>query len=167
VAVFLVIGGLLSGFLWSSIFVTNPGGMVQETRVPTGAELIPQAKGAEIDSAALTPQSAPFLASADTSEATSPIAENIDVLYGKGAVKDPEQVLKTKTAAPASNGGKPLASGVIYKVAAGDTLTSISVAFNVPIDTIVEFNPSVNFSSLDPGISIIIPSQKDISLLAS
>ena len=66
--------------------------MVQETRVPGGAELIPQAKGAEIDSAALTPQSAPFLASADTGAATSPLAENMDVLYGKAAIKDPEQV---------------------------------------------------------------------------
>ena len=33
VAVFLAIGGLLAGALWSSIFVANPAGMVQERRV--------------------------------------------------------------------------------------------------------------------------------------
>lgn len=167
VAVFLAVGGLLSGFLWSSVFVTNPTGTVRETRVPGGSELIPQAKGAEIDSAALTPQSAPFLASADTGAVTSLIAENIDILYGKAAIKDPEQVIKTKTVAPTSGNGKTLASGIIYKVASGDTLASISATFSVPIDTIIEFNPSVNFSPLDPGISIIIPSSKDISLFAS
>ena len=141
--------------------------MTQETRVPSGPELIPQAMGAEIDSAALTPQSAPFLASADTGAGNSQIAENVDVLYGKGALKDPGQVIKTKTTAPANNSGKTLASGVIYKVAAGDTLSSISTAFGVPSNTIVEFNASVNFSALTPGISIVIPSQTDISLLAS
>jgi LysM repeat protein len=165
VAVFLAIGGLLSGFLWSSVFVTNPAGTVQERRVQGGPELIPQADGAELDSAALTPQSAPFLASADTGSVSSSMAENVDVLYGKGAVRDPEQVVKTITAAPANHSRKTLASGIIYKVSAGDTLTSISAEFNIPIDTIVEFNPSVNFSPLDPGISIIVPSQKDVSLL--
>jgi LysM repeat protein len=108
-----------------------------------------------------------FLASADTGAANSAMAENLDILYGKGAIKDPEQVIKTKTSAPANSGGKALASGVIYKVVAGDTLASISAAFGVPIDTIIEFNPSVNFSPLDPGISIIIPGQKDVFLFAS
>ena len=162
-AVFLVIGGLLVGSLWSSLFVSNSAGMVQEKRIPGGPELIPQAEGAEVDSAALTPESAPFIASADTGAVGSILAENMDVLYGEGAVRDPEQVIKTQTTASRTNVAKPLASGVIYKVVKGDALSSISAAFNVPIDMIVEFNPSVNFSSLIPGISIVIPSQNIIS----
>jgi hypothetical protein len=34
------------------------------------------------------------------------------------------------------------------------------------MSTIVEFNPSVNFSSLIPGVSIVIPSQSDAALFA-
>lgn len=165
VAVFLAIGGLLSGLLWSSVFVSNPAGMVQEKRIPDGSALIPQAEGAEVDSAALTPQSAPFLALADTGPAASVSAENVDVLYNEGAVKDPGQVVKTQTAASTA-APTPLASGVVYKVINGDTLPSISATFNIPMDMIVEFNPSVNFSSLVPGISIVIPSQNSISPFA-
>ena len=159
-AVFLAIGGLLSGFLWNSIFVSNPAGIVQEKRVSGGPTLIPQAEGAEIDSAALTPQSAPFLASADSGAGNIQIAGNTDVLYGEGAIKDPGQAIKTKTTAPTPK--KTLASAAIYKVATGDTAASIAKTFGVPIDTIIEFNPSVNFSALVPGISIVIPSQQDL-----
>jgi LysM repeat protein len=152
----------LAGFLWSTIFVANPTGTVQERRV-SGPTLIPQAQGAQIDSAALTPQSAPFLASADAETGSVQVAENVDVLYGEGALKDSEPVVKTKTAASTNNNAKKLASGVIYTSVAKDTLQSISAVFGVPIDTIVEFNPSVNFSALVPGISIVIPSQQDIA----
>ena len=165
-AVFLAIGGLLAGALWSSFFFANPTGMVQERRVQGGSSLIPQAEGAEIDSAALTPQSAPSLTSVDTGAKPAQLAENTDLLYGEGALKDPEQAVKTSTTAVSSSATKPLAYSVIYKVAAGDTLASISTAFGVPINTIVEFNPSVNFSSLVPRISIVIPSQNDAALLA-
>ena len=126
VAVFLAVGGLLSGLLWSSVFVANPAGMVQERRVSGGSALIPQAEGAEIDSAALTPQSAPFLASANVTAESIQSAENTDVLYGEGAFKDAEPVVKTKTTAPRrACATKALASGVIYKVAA-ETLRSPS-----------------------------------------
>lgn len=161
-AVFLGIGGLLAGLLWSSIFASNPSGIVQERANSGVSGLIPQAEGAEIDSAALTPQSAPFVASGDTGTQGAPLAEDVDVLYGQGALKDPEQPIKTSTTAPASS-AKALTYGVIYKVVTGDTLSSISAAFGVPIDTIVEFNPSVNFSALVPGISIVIPSQQEVS----
>ena len=166
VAVFLAIGGLLSSLIWGSLFSSNPAGVVQERRVSGGSDLIPQAEGAEVDSAALMPASAPFLASADTAVVTAPLAENVDVLYGQGAIKDPEKVIKTETSASTAATPKSFASGVIYTVASGDTISSISSAFNVPIDMIVEFNPSVNFSSLVPGISIVIPSQDSVSSLA-
>jgi LysM repeat protein len=164
-AVFLAIGGLLSGLIWSSLFVGGAG-IVQERRIPGGPELIPQAEGAEVDSAALTPQSAPFLASINGGAAGAQLAENIDVLYGAAALKDPERVIKTKTAAPTHTTGEAPVSGTIYQTVVGDTLKSISAAFNVPIDTIVEFNPSVNFSSLSANAFVVIPSQKDVSLLA-
>jgi LysM repeat protein len=164
VAVFLAVGGLLAGALWSSFFVANPAGMVQERRTQDSSSLIPQAEGAEIDSAALTPQSVPFLASVDTGAKSTQLAEDTDVLYGEGALKDPEQAIKTTTTAASNSATKPLAYSIIYRVAAGDTLASISTAFGVPINTIVEFNPSVNFSSLIPGISIVIPSHNDAAL---
>ncbi len=163
-AVFLAIGGLLAGALWSSFFVANPVGMVQERRVQGGPSLIPQAEGAEIDSAALTPQRVPFLASVNAGVKFTQLAEDTDVLYGEGALKDPEQAIKTTTTAVSNSVTKPLAYSIIYRVAAGDTLASISTAFGVPINTIVEFNPSVNFSSLVPKISIVIPSQNAAAL---
>jgi len=164
VAVFLAVGGLLAGALWSSFSVANPTGMVQERRVQGGPSLIPQAEGAEIDSAALTPQSAPSLAFVEAGAKASQLAENTDVLYSEGALKDPERAVKTTTTAVSNSATKPLAYSVIYKVAAGDTLASISTSFGVPINTIVEFNPSVNFSSLIHGVSIVIPSQNDTAL---
>ena len=154
----------MTGVLWSSFFVANPAGMVQERRVQGGSSLIPQAEGAEIDSAALTPQSVPSLASINAGAKSTQLAEDTDVLYGEGALKDPGQVVKTTTTAASNSATKPLADSVIYKVAAGDTLASISTAFGVPINTIVEFNPSVNFSSLVPRSSIVIPSQNDAAL---
>jgi LysM repeat protein len=163
-ATFLAIGGLLSGVLWSSFFASTPAGLIREKRNPGGAELISQAEGAQVDSAALIPQSSPFLASAGAG-ASAQVAENVDVLYGEGAIKDPGQTIKTKTVPPSDGNGKKLAAGGIYSVTRGDTLASISVAFNIPINTIIEFNPSVNFSALTPGVSIIIPSQKDAALL--
>lgn len=164
VAVFLAVGGLLSGLMWSSFFASIPAGTVQERRISGGAEFIPQAEGAEVDSAALMPESAPFLASASAGVTRgAPLAENVDVLYGEGAVKDLGRVIQTQTTALVATTPKPLTSGVIYTVAKGDTLSSISAAFDVPIDIIVEFNPSVNFSSLVPGISIVIPSEASIS----
>ena len=162
-AVFLAIGGLLSGLLWSAIFVSNPAGMVQERRVSGGSALIPQAEGAEVDSAALMPQSAPFLASANAAAESIQAVENVDVLYNEGALKDAEPVIKTKTAPSTNNTKETLASGIIYTIATGDTVKSISATFGIPINMIVEFNPSVNFSSLIPGTSIVIPGENDIA----
>lgn len=165
-AVFLAIGGLLSGLLWSALFASNSTGMVQERRVSGGSTLLPQAEGAEIDRAALTPQSAPFLASADAGSGSVRLAENTNVLYDEGAIKDPEQAVKTKTTAASTAKTKALTSAVLYRVTARDTAASISAAFGIPIDTIVEFNPSVNFSALVAGVSIVIPSQQDVASLA-
>jgi len=167
VAVFLAIGGLLLGSLWGALFTNTPAGMVQERRIPGGPSLVPQAEGAEIDSAALTPQSAPFLASASAGANGSQLAENTDVLYGEGALKDAQPVQKVKTVAPVSVASNVPTSGMVYQVAIGDTPQSISATFGIPINTIVEFNPSVNFSSLNPGISIVIPGKKDVALLLS
>ncbi len=158
-AVFLAIGGLLIGAFWSSFFVSNQAGIVYKRRIQGGSSLVPQAEGAEIDSAALTPQRVPFLASVDAGAKSVQLVEDADVLYGKGALKDPGRVAKTTTTISSNSVAKPLAYSVIYKIAAGDTLASISTAFDVPINTIVEFNPSVNFSSLVSGTSIVVPSQ--------
>jgi LysM repeat protein len=151
----------LSGLLWGSVFVSGPVGMVQERRTPGSPLLIPQAEGAEIDSAALMPQSAPSLASADIGAGDLQPAENVDVLYGQGALKDFGPVIKTKAVSPVLP-HKGLAEGVVYTAVANDTLQSISTTFGVPMNTIVEFNPSVNFSPLSPGVSIVIPGKNDI-----
>jgi len=137
--------------------------MVQERRVSGGSSIIPQAEGAEIDSAALTPQSAPFLASADTG-VSARLAENMDVLYGEGALRDPGLVSKTKTAALQVAIKKVPSTGTIYQTISGDTLSSIATAFGLPIDTIVEFNPSVNFSSLTTNTPIVIPGKDDLAI---
>jgi len=136
--------------------------MIQERRTPGSPLLIPQAEGAEIDSAALTPESAPFLASGNAGGAGSESAENVDVLYGEGALKDSEPVVKTETTVSGSGATKGLAMGIIYTAVANDTLQSISAAFGVPMNTIVQFNPSVNFSPLARGVSIVIPGKNDI-----
>lgn len=141
--------------------------MVQERRVSDSPSLVPQAEGAVIDSAALMPQSAPFLASANTGAGVVSLAENVDMLYGEGALKDTEPVVKMAAFAPVKNTTTPsLALGVTYKIENGDTLSSISATFGVPIDTIVEFNPSVNFSTLTAGVSIVIPSQNNMTVFA-
>ncbi len=136
--------------------------MVQEHRTPGSPLLIPQAEGAEIDSAALTPQSAPFLASGNDAAGGSQLAEDVDVLYGEGALKDSQPVVKTTTNSSGSGNTKAPATGIIYTATANDTLRSISATFGVPMNTIVEFNPSVNFSPLSSGVSIVIPGKNDI-----
>ncbi len=55
-------------------------------------------------------------------------------------------------------------SGVIYKTKTGDTLASISDAFGIPQSKITQFNGGVNFSSLDPGVSVVIPGGKSAAL---
>lgn len=141
--------------LWGSVFTAVPAGMIKESRANGTPSFISQAEGAEIDSAALTPQSAPFVVSANSDVSSGSLAQDTDVLYGEGAFKDPGQPIKTVTAAP-HTARQSLAGGAIYTVAAGDTLSSISTTFGVPMNTIIEFNPSVNFSSLVPGTSVII-----------
>jgi hypothetical protein len=136
--------------------------MAQVHRTPGSPLLIPQAEGAEIDSAALTPQSAPFLASANAGADGAQLAENVDLLYGEGAIKDSEPVIKATTNSLGGGSTKGLAMGVIYTAAANDTLRSISIQFGVPMNTIVQFNPSVNFSPLSAGVSIVIPGANDI-----
>ena len=114
-----------------------------------------------VDRAALTVESAPLLSSPNTG--ASMTAQNEDVLYGEGALKDPGQPTKGIATQSQTQQKKTLVYGVIYQVVAGDTLDSISSAFNVPKNKIVEFNPAVNFSALDPGISIIVPGTKDVN----
>jgi LysM repeat protein len=161
VAIFLVIGGLVFG----SLFVSKGAG-VEETRVSGGSSFIPQAEGAEVDSAALAVQRAPFLSSVNNGGTSLGSAQDSDILYLEGALKDPGSFVSVKTASASTQTKKQLVSGVIYQIAVGDTLQSISASFGVPMNKIVQFNPSVNFSSLDPGISIIIPGEKDINVFA-
>jgi len=164
VAVFLVVGVLILGsFFVANASANRPEG-VQETRVSGGSGLIPQAQGAEVDAAALTVQSAPFLASVNNGGTSLGPAEDTDILYAEAALKDPGSFVKSKGPAQSANSKKQLISGVIYQISAGDTLQSIASAYGVPMSKIVQFNPSVNFYSLDPGISIIIPGEKDINV---
>ena len=167
VAVFLAIGGLLSGTLLGSFFVENPAGMVREWRVSGGSSLIPQAEGAEIDSAALTPQNAPSLVSANIGASSARPVEDVDMLYNRGAIGDFAPITKTKPISSVNGGKKISLSGTIYQVATGDTIQSISAMSGVPINTIIEFNPSVNFSSLVPGTPLAIPGQNDITALSA
>ncbi len=160
-ALVLAAGGLFVG----SIFVPHSSG-IRKTDAFAESFLIPQAQGAEVDTAALTVASAPFLASVN-SGASASLALNFNALYDQGAVKDPAVFVVSSGGgrfAPAASGGKKsLAYGVIYQVAAGDTLSSIASQFNVSENRIIQFNPSVNFSSLIPGISIIIPGRYDVN----
>lgn len=166
-AVFLAIGGLVFGIVRGSVFAQVPAGAVKEQRISDVAALIPQAEGAEIDSAALTPASAPFLASVNAGTQNPSPTEDTDVLYGEGALRDSGQIQKTKTStALAVAGGSTPTSSVIYQIKTGDTLRSLSSSFGIPMNTIVQFNPSVNFSALVPGVSIVIPGQNDLSLLS-
>ena len=48
--------------------------------------------------------------------------------------------------------------GVLYEAQVGDTLSSIAGMFNTSGNDILQYNPSVNFLSLSPGTSIVIPS---------
>ena len=159
-AVFLGIGGLVLG-----MFFAPKSGAVQETVAFGEASIIPRAQGAEIDRAALTVESAPLLASVNTG-AELRVAANDDVLYGEGALKDPEQPVKSSASPSVATNKKVLIYGIIYQVVAGDTLDSISSEFNVPKTKIEQFNPSVNFSALDPGISIIVPGEKDVNVFS-
>ena len=88
----------------------------------------------------------------------------MDVLYGEGALRDPGLVSKTKTAALQVAIKKVPSTGTIYQTISGDTLSSIATAFGLPIDTIVEFNPSVNFSSLTTNTPIVIPGKDDLAI---
>jgi len=58
-------------------------------------------------------------------------------------------------------------SGVVYQARSGDTLASIANDFGVSEDRVLQFNHSVNFASLDPGMSVIIPGGKSANILAS
>jgi cytochrome c biogenesis protein ResB len=84
VAVFLAVGGLLFGAL-----VIPKTGVIKQSVTLSGSSFIPEAQGAEIDSAALTVSDAPFLASANTDVLSSTSAQGIEVFYGDGAMEDP------------------------------------------------------------------------------
>lgn len=149
-AIILAVGGLLVG----TVFMPHSSG-IRETAAAAESFLIPQAQGAEVDSAALTVASAPFLASVNSS-ANMGSAAIASALDAEGAIKDPEAFTKESLKSSASTGAgaskKTLAYGVIYQVAAGDTLSSVANEFNVSENRIIQFNPSVNFSALIPGI---------------
>ena len=49
------------------------------------------------------------------------------------------------------------ASGIVYDVKDGDTPESIAETFGIDLSQIQEFNRSVDFSSLAPGVSLVIP----------
>ena len=162
VALILAVGGLFVG----SIFASYHSG-IRKTDALAGSFFIPRAQGAEVDAAALTVTSAPFLASGNGGVPADP-GQNVDALYAQGAIKDSGVFVvfsggSGQVASGMRGAGKPLAYGVIYQVAAGDTLSSIASQFNVSENRIIQFNPSVNFSALIPGISIIIPGRNDIN----
>lgn len=58
-------------------------------------------------------------------------------------------------------------SGVVYTTRAGDTLQSIANTFGISQDKIRQFNGSVDFAQLDPGVPVIIPGGKANGLVAS
>jgi murein DD-endopeptidase MepM/ murein hydrolase activator NlpD len=58
-------------------------------------------------------------------------------------------------------------TGVVYQTQGDDTLNSISNNFGISKDKIQQFNPSVNFNALDPGVSIIIPGGTNASVVAA
>jgi hypothetical protein len=84
VAVFLAVGGLLLGAL-----IIPKTGVIKQSVNLGGSAFIPEAQGAEIDSAALTVQDAPFLASANTGALSSTSAQAAETFYGDGAMEDP------------------------------------------------------------------------------
>jgi LysM repeat protein len=164
VAIFLVVGGILISAFFAS---SKSTGVVEENQLSTGSSFIPQAQGAEVDSAALAVQDAPFVSSVNNGATSVGAGQDTDILYSQGALKDPGSFVVVKVAAPSTTSKKQLLSGVIYQVVEGDTLQSIASSFGVPKDKIVQFNPSVNFSTLDPGISILIPGSSDINVFAN
>lgn len=86
-AVFLVVGGLLIGAL-----IIPKTGVIKPQVALGGSSFIPEAQGAEIDSAALTVEDAPFLASANTGDSqtgTAVLGQTLEVFYADGAIKDP------------------------------------------------------------------------------
>jgi murein DD-endopeptidase MepM/ murein hydrolase activator NlpD len=58
-------------------------------------------------------------------------------------------------------------SGVVYYTQSGDTLQSIADNFGISQDKIEQFNHSVNFATLDPGTSVIIPGGTNTNQLAT
>ena len=88
VAVFLTVGALLIG-----AFAIPKVGVVKQKVAFTASPLIPQAQGAEIDSAALTVQDAPFLNAGNADSLSSATIENAATFYSDGAMKDPSSPL--------------------------------------------------------------------------
>jgi hypothetical protein len=90
VAVFLVVGGLLLGFL-----IIPKTGVIKSRVNLSATSFIPEAQGAEIDSAALTVEDAPFLASANTGDSQTGTtslgssSQNPETFYSDGAMRDP------------------------------------------------------------------------------
>jgi hypothetical protein len=148
VAVFLVAGGLLFGYL------SLPQNGVAKGRNGFGAvAIIPSAQGAEVDNnAALNVQSASFFAVAD-GHTTNFNQGTVNTSYGdnEGMVGD----------AGASIGASKEQSEVIhYSIQKGDTLASIEAVLGVSENDLLQYNPSVDFSSLTPGTVIAIPSER-------
>ena len=162
VALVLAAGGLFVG----GIFVPHLPG-THRTDAFAESFFIPQAQGAEVDVAALAVASVPFLASANSGLSANSVP-NVNALYDQGAIRDTGAFVASLNGGQhilgTQGGKKSLAYGVIYQVVAGDTLGSIARQFNVSAKRIVQFNPSVNFSSLIPGISIIIPGRNDVNV---
>ena len=80
----MVIGGLIF-----ASFTIQKTGVIKQSVSLSGATFIKEARGAEIDSAALKVQDAPFLASGNTGADNVTSGQNLQVFYGNGAVRDP------------------------------------------------------------------------------
>lgn len=145
VAVFLVAGGLLFGYL------SIPQNGVAEGRGGFGVvAIIPSAQGAEVDNnAALNVQGASFFATADGQTVTADQG-TANASYGSG-----EGMVVDAGASPIVSNKQ--SEAIHYSIRKGDTLASIEGAFGVSENDLLEYNPSVDFSSLALGTVIVIP----------
>lgn len=144
VAVFLIVGGLLSG----ALFVGKNGA---KTAGSGGFSFIPNAYGAQSSESInnLDGAQAPETISALTSsgydgDGVNYIAQEENAAFNSadGAVKDPGGVFADSTSQ----------SGIIdYTVQASDTISSIAQYFGITVDTIVNANPKIKSGSVTAG----------------
>lgn len=146
-AVFLVIGGLLSG-----AWLFPKTGLIEERGVLGGPSpapsLIDTAEGAEIaaEVSDISPI-APILSSDSSDPTENPTAPVANVLYAPATVKD--------MGVPVGPAFDRLGM-VTYTVQRGDNLSSIASYFGVSIDTVINANPGIRANALGVGAALKI-----------